>query len=47
MTPKWLREGSRAVSSKVERTLPATLHLKPPFDPDGLRIQGRYAEAGL
>lgn len=40
LTPKWLREGSWAISSKLKRTLPATLHLKPPFDPEGKRING-------
>lgn len=42
ITPKWLREGSWAVSSKLQRTMPATLHLKPPFDPEGKRIRGEY-----
>ena len=42
ITPNWLRAGSWAVSSKLEAPRPATLHLKPPFDPEGKRIQGEY-----
>merc|ERR1712032_1041339 len=42
ITPKWLREGSWTVSSKLQTTLSATLHLKPPFDPEGKRIRGEY-----
>ena len=42
ITPAWLREGSWAVRSKRQEPLPATLHLKPPFDPDGKRIRGEY-----
>ena len=45
ITPKWLREGAWSVGSKREATLPASLHLKPPFDPDGKRIKGEYEEA--
>lgn len=44
ITPKWLREGSWAVSSKLTSTLSASLHLKPPFDPEGKRIRGEYHE---
>lgn len=42
ITPKWLRAGSWAVGSKQQPPLPATLHLKPPFDPDSKRINGEY-----
>ena len=42
LTPAWLREGAWAVSSKRQAPLPATLHLKAPFDPDGKRIRGVY-----
>ena len=42
LTLQWLRDGRWAVGSQLNAPLPATLHLKPPFDPDGLRIQGRY-----
>ena len=45
ITPKWLREGSWAVRSKRRAPLPATLHLKAPFDPEGKRIAGDYSEA--
>lgn len=42
ITPTWLREGTWAVSSKKVDVLPATLHLKPPFDPEGRRTRGEY-----
>ena len=43
ITPKWLREGSWAVRSKLQEPLPATLHLKAPFDPEGKRYsKGEY-----
>ena len=37
ITHKWLRAGEWAVGHRGA-LLPATLHLKPPFDPDGARI---------
>ncbi|KAL1499137.1 hypothetical protein AB1Y20_013648 [Prymnesium parvum] len=43
ITPAWLREGRWAVSSKCNTVLPATLHLKPPFDPEGKRMRGEYS----
>ena len=42
ITLSWLREGAWAVGSKCNAVLPATLHLKPPFDPDGKRMRGEY-----
>lgn len=42
VTPKWLREGSWAVSSKLQKVVQATLHLKSPFDPEGKRMRGEY-----
>ena len=45
ITLKWLREGSWAVGSKLRDPFPATLHLKPPFDPEGNRIKGVYSDS--
>lgn len=42
ITPKWLREGVWHVCSKLQEPMPATLHLKAPFDPDGKRMKGDY-----
>ena len=42
ITLKWLRAGTWAVGSKKQEPLPATLHLKPPFDPEGKRTKGEY-----
>ena len=44
ITPKWLREGSWAVQSKLKEPMTASLHLKPPFDPDGKRMKGEYED---
>ena len=44
ITPKWLREGSWAVQSKLKEPMAASLHLKPPFDPDGKRMKGEYED---
>lgn len=45
LTPGWLKKGSWAISSRCSRVLPATLHLKPPFDPEGRRIHGDYSDS--
>ena len=37
ITNKWLKGGKWQVGNRGE-LLPATLHLKAPFDPDGSRI---------
>lgn len=46
ITPKWLKEGSWHVRSKLHEPMPATLHMKPPFDPSGKRINGEYEDFG-
>eukprot|EP01047_Picozoa_sp_COSAG01_P074566 COSAG01_NODE_12498_length_1729_cov_1.257669_3_plen_77_part_00 len=45
ITLKWLREGSWAVQSKLHELFPASLHLKAPYDSEGLRIKGEYGMA--
>ena len=41
---EWLRQGEWAVSSRRGTPLGATLHLKAPFDPSGLRTKGEYED---
>ena len=42
ITPKWLKEGEWHVRSKLQEPMAATLHMRPPFDPEGKRINGEY-----
>lgn len=44
ITPTWLHAGNWAVSSRLMPPMPATLFLKPPFDPDGKRIRNQYED---
>jgi len=43
ITPSWLRDGMWSVGDKGTAHS-ATLHLKPPFDPNGDRPKGIYAQ---
>ena len=41
----WLRAGEFTVGTHRHGRVRATFHAKPPFDPQGKRIQGDYSEA--
>lgn len=46
VTKKYLKEGNYEIEV-MGKKYKATLHLKSPFDPEGLRLLGNYGERGM